>query len=257
MTRTDRPRSSRVGRRAGRASRRRRTVLELVLSLLGLAALLYGADLAARTGAESLLARGFQDATGASARPDVEVRGAFFLPQVIRGAYTSVDVTTQGISTGPLRIERVDSHLTDVRVPFHDVLVRDVGRVSIGRTQSEVTLTYGDLTSYLRQTGRPLTLAAADDGTVRIDGTLDLLTEQVDATAVVALSVDGGALRVRPTQIEGGEDLSSLKQLLLGQRLAFTVPLDTLPFGLQLTRVTADATHVEVGVQGTRVVVDP
>ncbi|RCK68620.1 DUF2993 domain-containing protein [Desertihabitans brevis] len=243
--------------RRRRAVPRLATVLQVVASLLGLGALLWGADAAVRVGAESLLARNLQASTGVSDRPEVELHGTFVLPQVIRGSYGSVDVSMQGIVTGPLRVERVDAQLEDVRIPFHDVLVRDLREVGVGRASSVVTLTYGDLSSYLRETGRPLTLSAADDDTVRVSGTVDLLDQRVDAAAVVALSAGRDGVRVTPTQVEGIGALDPLDRLLLGQRLTFTVPLDTLPFGLQVTEVAPDATHVVVRVQGSRLVVDP
>ncbi len=121
----------------------------------------WGADALARLGAEALLARNIQNATGVSEPPVVEVRGFAFVPQVVRGAYNEVDVTTRGITSGPLRIERVDSQLFDVRVPFHDVLVQDIRRVGIGRSVEDVTLRFDDLNAYFDATGRPLQLAPA------------------------------------------------------------------------------------------------
>src|SRR5215216_422628 len=77
-----------------------------------------------------------------------------FLPQVIRGTYSEVEVTTRGIMSGPLRIDRVESHLFDVRVPFHDVLVRSIRRVGIGRSVETINVSYRDLNAYFAATGR-------------------------------------------------------------------------------------------------------
>lgn len=222
-----------------------------------LIALGWGTDALARFAAESLLARNVQDATGVAERPGVKVHGSLFLPQVIRGAYSSVDVTTRGITNGLLRVERVDSHLTDVRVPFHDVLVRDIGQVGIGRAHENVTVTWVDLNAYLNRTGRPLTLAPADEGTVEATGSVDLLGHRVAASALLALLAVDGGLRLTPTQIDGTVPLSQTSRLLLNQRLTFTVPLDTLPFGLQLTSVNTNPDGVHAVAAGSGIILQP
>src|SRR5919202_6856717 len=110
-------------------SQRRRTLIEVTVFVVAVFFLGWGADALARLGAEGLLARNIQNATGVREAPVVNVRGFAFVPQVVRGAYSQVDVTTRGITSGPLRVDRVSSRLLDVRVPFHDVLVQDIRRV--------------------------------------------------------------------------------------------------------------------------------
>jgi len=122
-------------RRRGLSPERRRLLLQVLGLIVVVALLLWGADTLARIRAETLLSRNIQDATGVEVPPEVDVHGIFFLPQVIRGVYSEVHVTTEGVTGGPLRIDRVESQLSDVRVPFHDVLVRDIRRVGIGRSE--------------------------------------------------------------------------------------------------------------------------
>ncbi len=148
-----------------------------------MALLLWGADTMARIRAETLLSRNIQDATGVEVPPEVDVHGIFFLPQVIRGVYSEVQVTTEGVTSGPLRIDRVESQLFDVQVPFHDVLVRDIRRVGIGRSVENLDLTYEDLNAYFAATGRRLTLAPGRDGTVRISGNIEIANQSVPLSA--------------------------------------------------------------------------
>ena len=42
-----------------------------------------------------------------------------------------VDVGIRGVTSGPLRVDRVDARLRGVRLPFHDVLVRDLGELGV------------------------------------------------------------------------------------------------------------------------------
>jgi hypothetical protein len=249
------------GRRAGnrrRLWRRWRTGIEVVIFVTAVFFLGWGADALAREGAEVLLARNIQHATGVVERPVVVVRGFAFVPQVVRGAYNEVEVSTQGITSGPLRIEHVDSQLFDVRVPFHDVLVQDIRRVGVGRSVEDVTLRYEDLNAYFAATGRPLHLAPAANGEVTITGSVDVLGRQVQVNATVALSVADEILRISPRQINtGAVSLDQASRLLLGQRLTLSVPLGTLPFGHQLTSVTASADAIRLQAEGTAIIVQP
>jgi LmeA-like phospholipid-binding len=242
----------------GLSPARRRALLQTFGVIVIVALLLWGADTMARIGAETLLERNIQDATGVEVRPEVDVRGVFFLPQVIRGSYSEVHVTTQGITSAPLRIDRVDSQLFDVRVPFHDVLVRDIRRVGIGRSVENLHLTYEDLNAYFAATGRRLELAPGRDGAVRVTGNVEVANQSVPLSADATLSVEGDALRISPENLDTGSgSLDAASRLLLGKRLRILVPLGTLPFGHHLTGVRADPDGVHLTAMGTGIVVQP
>jgi LmeA-like phospholipid-binding len=244
------------GRR--KLSQGRRTALEAIAFVTILFFLGWGADSLARLGAESLLARNIQNATGVIEPPTVAVRGFAVVPQVVRGAYNEVDVTTRGITSGPLRIDQVDSQLFDVRVPFHDVLLQDIRRVGIGRSVEDVTLRYADLNAYFKATGRPFQLGAAETGKVQITGPVNILGQGVQVSADASLSVSDGALRITPDEIRTGDTaLNQASRLLLGQRLRLTVPLGTLPFGHQLTSAAPDANGIHLQAEGTAIIVEP
>jgi hypothetical protein len=243
--------------RHGRPARRR-FMLQVVGVVVVAVLLLWGADTLARIGAQTLLERNIQDATGVEVRPEVKVRGLLFLPQVIRGAYSEVHVTTRGITSGPLRIDRVDSQLFDVRVPFHDVLVRDIRRVGIGRSVENLDLTYEDLNAYLAATGRRLMLAPSSDGTVTLSGKVNVLSQNVRVSADATLSVEDDLLRISPQNLGAGPvSLDAASRLLLRQRQTLTVPLGTLPFGHRLTGVEPDQDAVHITAEGAAIVIKP
>ena len=129
-------------------------------------------------------------------------RRRVFLPQALRGAYQEVDISVVGIRSGPLRIERVDARLYDVRVPFRDVVLRDIRRVGIGRSDDVISLRFQDLEQLLRDHRREVRLARTDDGQVRMRGFFSVLGQTVQATADVDLSVDGNQLRITPGDID-------------------------------------------------------
>jgi hypothetical protein len=243
--------------RHGRPARRR-FMFQVLGVVVVVVLLLWGGDTLARIGAQTLLERNIQDATGVEVRPEVKVRGLLFLPQVIRGAYSEVHVTTRGITSGPLRIDRVDSQLFDVRVPFHDVLVRDIRRVGIGRSVENLDLTYEDLNAYLAATGRRLMLAPSSDGTVTLSGKVNVLSQNVRVSADATLSVEDDLLRISPQNLGAGPvSLDAASRLLLRQRQTLTVPLGTLPFGHRLTGVEPDQDAVHITAEGAAIVIKP
>lgn len=255
------PSNANRGKHSGgrhRLSQQGRTAIEVVVFVTAVFFLGWGADALARMGAEALLARNIQNATGVSEPPVVNVQGFAFVPQVVRGAYNEVNVTTRGITSGPLRIDQVNSQLFDVRVPFHDVLVQDIRRVGVGQSIEDVTLRYEDLNAYFDATGRPLQLAPGEGDEIQLTGTVDVLSQQVEVNATVSLSVVEETLRIIPRQIDTGSvTLSRASRLLLGQRLRLTVPLGTLPFGHQLTSVAASTEGIRLRAEGSAIIVQP
>ncbi len=241
------------------AQSRRRARLSPVAVLAGLLLLLWGVDTAARVAAQSLVARSIQVNTGVPERPEVHIRGAVFLPQLVRGAYSKVDVTTRGITSGDLRVDRVESQLLDVRVPFHDVLVGNVVRVAIAHSQERLHLTYDDVNAYLEATDRPLKLQSAEDGKVRLTGTLDIAGQQISASATMDVSVANGAIKLTPRRINAGGNGSEEGSggPLLGERLTLTLPLEDLPFGHRLTSVSPSTDGIEVLTEGTAILLQP
>jgi hypothetical protein len=233
-------------------------MIELVIFVTAVFFLGWGADGLARAGAEALLARNIENATGVSEPPAVSVQGFAFVPQVVRGAYDQVHVTTRSVTSGPLRVDRVDSQLFDVRVPFHDVLVQDVRRVGVSRSVEDVALRYEDLNAYFNATGRPLRLAPAENGETRLTGVVDVLSQRVEVNATVTFSVADDALRITPRQINtGNATLNQASRLLLGQRLTLSVPLGTLPFGHQLTSAAVSPDGISLRAEGKAIIVQP
>ncbi len=238
--------------------RRRRTAIEAVILTIGIGFLFWGADALARTGAESLLERNIQDVTGVVETPHVELHGPFLLIQAIRGAYDEVEVSVVDVRSGPLQVRRVEATLQDVRLPFRDLVLRDIRRVGIGTATDRVTLQFSDLNDYFEVTGRPLRLTGGEDGSVAMSGSFNVLGQSIPVDAQVDLSVDDSQLRITPRQIDTGDAaLSQAGRLLLDQRLNLTVPLDTLPFGQQLTEITSDQEAIYLRARSTGVILRP
>lgn len=236
---------------------RRSTLLLAASVALGVVLVLWGTDRLARWAAEDLVARNVQLATGVLETPQVEVHGGFVLLQVLEGRYERVDVVLEDLRAGPLRFERVEAELSGVHVPFHDVLTRDVDVVLLERTREVATLGYDDLNTYLAATGRPLRLTGTPDGDVVLAGTVEVLGRRLSATARAVLAAADGDLAVRPTRIETGTFLDEASELLLQQRFTLAVPLDSLPFGRDVSDVDTGENRLTVEGRGAGVVLTP
>ena len=241
------------------ATHRRRQRLAAVLVVVGLLLIGWAGEVVSHRGAETLITRDVQSATGVTETPQVDIGGQLFLPQVVRGAYDRVHVQVRGVSSGPLVIDQLDADLTDVRVPFHDVLVRDVRTIGVGHSEETVRISYPALNAYLNATGRSVRVAPGPDGKgVTVSGTVTVLDRRVTTSAQVALSVADGNLLLAPSSIDtGATHLGGTAQLLLGQRLTLVVPLGNLPFAQRLTTVQPTADGLVVQAVGDAVLLQP
>jgi hypothetical protein len=189
----------------------------------------------------------------------VTVHGGLFLPQVVRGRYTDVEVDMTNVTSEALTMASLHAHLDDVFVPFHDVLVRDVHRVVIRRSTERVQITPAEINAYLHRTGRLLDVAAADrPDELRITGHVRLLGREVAVSGDAAVSAADGAVEIRPTSLD--TDLAALdavSRALLNTRLTLRLPLTGLPFGQRVTGASVGAAGVEVQAAGRGIVIQP
>lgn len=242
---------------SGRGRRHRLTKLftaQLLIVVAAYALAGWGLDWMSRIGAQSLVARSIQRAEGLAVRPDVDVRDAFFVPQVVSGRYHEVDVHVQGLQDGPLRLADVTAQLYGVHVPLHDVVTRNVSAVPVDRTHETVTLTYGDVNAYLRSRGQRLAVSAGPAGQVRITAHLSVLGRSIGVSADAKVHAVPGHLQVTPTQLDTGSPLDAGSRALLGQRLAFDVPTSRLPFGQRVTDIRPGPNAIVVEAAGQNIV---
>jgi hypothetical protein len=235
------------------AGGRRRTAGLAVTVVLGTVLLLWGADRLARWGAESVLARAVQEQTGVLERPTVDVQGGPVLLQALRGRYAAVEVGVDTLSSGPLRVEGYAADLDGVYLSFHDLLDGNVARVHVERSAETAFLSYDDLERFLRFAGRDLDVEAADDGRLRLSGTVDVLGEDRTVSATVRVDVEEAALVLLPTRLDTAEPLDGLPELLVTQRFTVRVPLDPLPLAQVVEEVRVQPAGLAIRTSGTAV----
>jgi hypothetical protein len=196
--------------------------------------------------------------TGVRTAPDVELHGGSFLLQALRGRYERVDVSLSDLSSGPVRISRLDARLTGVRLPFSELLLRNPDVMAVERATGRALLTYDDLDGYLDFTGRPYAVRpGAEPDEVAISGSVRVLGRDYDVSVEAVLGAEGGALTVTPSRLDTGSTLDRPAELLLGRRFTFVVPLDPLPFGQRVTDIAAQPEGIVIRTETEGVVLRP
>lgn len=202
----------------------------LVVAVL-LSALVVGADLVAVGVAERVIAGQAQRAAMLPERPQVDVQGFPFLTQALRGRYEHVRLRATG-GLGVVEVDRLDVRLQGVRVPVSDVVGGRVDAIPVDRLRGEVVVTYAWLSE---QAGKGLTLSAQGD-LLRVRGEVRVLGQELAASALSEVRLVDGAVLVRAQELDtGAGPVDRFLESVLADRFDVRVPIEGLPYGLDLT----------------------
>ena len=226
-------------------------LLITVLVLLGLLVVADrdGAEIASREVAK-------QAAASADLRtpPDVDIGGFPFLTQALAGRYDRVTVRADDLPAGELSVARLDATLTGVEVPLSDALSGSVGTVPVSGVRARALVAYDELT---RRSGDRSLTVAPDGDRVRVTGEVRVLGKTVSATAVSRVEVVEGDLLVTAESYEvGNQTVDDLLERALGDRLDLRVPVEGLPYGLEVSGVEVTAEGVSVRAEAGPTVLD-
>ena len=211
-----------------------RTLARVVGVLLVLLVLLFVADRVALGLSEKAVAQRVQMTAGLAEPPDVEIRGIPFLTQAVRGRYADVVVRADRVTAGTLPVDAFVAELTGVQIPLSDVVQDRANPVPVDTLDARALLPYSTITAAVADRG--LSVAPAGDGRVRVTGTLRLRGRDVEVAAVSRAELDGGSVFLTPERFETGLELADdVLTRLLGDRLDVRVPVQELPYGLQVT----------------------
>lgn len=202
---------------------------------------------------EGAVAARVKQESGLAASPEVELRGRPFLTQAFRGTYDDIVVRSRDVPAGQISFGTVETQLTAVRVPLSSALTGQVVTVPVGRVSTRALVTYDELTAALADRG--LQVTPADTGRLRVTSSVDVLGRTLSAAAVSRPTLEDRSIVVTAEQFEVGNEVAdSLLSRALGTSLDFTVPIDPLPYGLELRSVDARPAGVVVSAQATDVV---
>ncbi|GHC95831.1 hypothetical protein GCM10007079_47730 [Nocardiopsis terrae] len=213
----------------------------LVVLLILLAVLVVAADVGARSLAQNTLAERLAQQMEMSEEPDVSIEGWAFLPQVLGGTYTEVNIRAASATMSGVTVERVDATASDVEAPLSDLM--DQPTVTAGRVDGSFVVPYAYFDPHLPE---GMTIST-QDGEPRISGELAIPELGISApvSAGGEFTVDGDNLSVTPVDIQVGDAPIDVSGAVAGM-LTFSAQVPNLPFGLTVTDMEATSSGLKV-----------
>lgn len=231
---------------------------KLVIALLVVIGLLVAADFAASSAAERLVAERLRTQLHLEQNPDVTVHGGFpFLAQVFNGDYKNVEITAPSVRAGALHDIGVTANLHHARVPFSEIMNRNINKIDVDRATGQFRLKAADVGQMiaipdLKVEPGPPGLVSADAGDkqapVKLSGTIEVFGIKFVVTVSGVMAVVDGKLEVQPKDMQINSSLAGDLPLSEGikrsalEKFRTTIDPSTLPF-----RVTPTGVRVEHG----------
>ncbi|RJO73738.1 DUF2993 domain-containing protein [Nocardia panacis] len=176
-------------------------------------------------------------------RPHVEIRGVPFLTQAIDGTYRDIDIRVGDWSGQQISVHDLDVALTGVSAPLTDMVQ---GRTSniVAQTATATALVPFDTIQHFAPP-EVESISNGPDG-LRVSGTFPVEGVPVAGTVVVTVAPTDNGIEVTPVSVRTAGDGPTIPLALLRRNLTFTVPLQRLPLGAQLTAIQSAATGLRV-----------
>lgn len=231
----------------GRMSRR--AVRWLIISVGGLLVLLLVGDRVGAAIAERIAGDALQSSQHLDSRPEVDIAGFPFLTQLVSGHYDEVTVTAKNV---PLGLHARGLVLSRLQVVLHDLTVSgSFSHFHAETADADAILDYGQL-------GRVLgvELHYAGDGRVEAVKPVTIAGHTFRARVSARPTLQNQSLQFTDTSVEG---VAGVPDVLVGSLVRIfgvTIPLQSIPFDVQLRSVMAGPDGVSVTLAGRDLVYD-
>jgi LmeA-like phospholipid-binding len=211
---------------------RKLLIAVVVLLLLGAAA-----DFVAARVFEDRVTEALQREYDLGRRPVVQVRDVPFLPHLLTGRFSTIDVAATDASAKGINAAQLQLTLHGVEVP-REVLLGEPGRVTVERADGTIELTEAEVNRLLADRLRGGALAIEADG-VEVRTQVPFLGQTLDALVAGRLGARDGEVTFTAEEVRLGDQgvLDPGQADLLASRFTFQVPLPDLPAGVRLERV--------------------
>jgi len=216
---------------------------KLLVALVVLTLLALGVDRGGVYVAERVAGSSLQDSQGLSERPDVEIAGFPFLDQLASGRYDRIEVAVRELPLGTdvgLSLARLDLVLSDVET------TRDFSRIDVGRARADAVISFADLGDLLG-----VDLSSAGNGQLRVSRTFSVLGTDVEPSITVAPTIVDGALSLSEFSVNGVADAAGVVTEALDELLGVAVPLQGIPFDVELDDVGVERDGVHLSLSGS------
>jgi LmeA-like phospholipid-binding len=240
------------------SSRLGRWTAVTAVALVVAAAITYASDWASREAAQAVVAHSIKKAKPALTGVDVDIKGAFFLPQLVDGRYGHVHVDLQHVEGEGLVVQTLHADLYGVQVPLARVARQAVMAIPIDHSEEQALITYHALNDYLAANGQPVSVANGNGNQLKINAHLSALGRDLTVSADAKLQPGRNYIDVTPTHLDTGNGVvDRASTLLLRVRLAFRIPTSPLPFGQQVQSLRAGPDGIVVVATGRHVTILP
>jgi LmeA-like phospholipid-binding len=226
----------------------RRLLLVLLILAVGV-----GADFASARVFESKVTTALERRYQLGDRPIVQVRDFPFLPRLLAGRLSTVDLAANDARAQGVTLDSVEVHLHGVRVP-RTVLLGGHGEVRIDRADGQVALSQEQVNRLVGDQLQGGTVAIDTRG-VRVEVRREVLGRQVDAVVAGRLVARGGRLAFQPRSIEVGGVRDQALEASLLPSFSFDVPLPPLPVDIDVQRVDTERGQIVLAGRATGIAV--
>lgn len=177
---------------------------------------------------------------GLAEQPSVKIGGFPFLTQAVDGRYEDVEIragewTDQGISVRNLEVK-----LTGVSAPLTDLLQSRTSNIEADEATATALVPYDTVKGYA-----PAGVESISDSPegLRVTGKFEVegIPVPVPATVVVTVNPTAGGIEVVPVSVQSTMGGPTVSLAWLRDSLTFTVPLQKLPLGAELTAIKPSA----------------
>jgi hypothetical protein len=224
----------------------------LVIALVVVLGLLVAVDRIGVAVADRVLAGQIRDQLQLQQTPDVSIRGIPFLTQAAGGEYSDVRVTIPDVDSGALQNIVVDARLQGVRVPPGDAVRRRIDEVPVDRITGDLSVRYEDLARASGISGLRIT---REGDALRLTGSVEVLGQQLDATATGRVEVSGNDIVINAERAEvNGIEVPQVALDAAARLLSFRVSPSGLPLSLRITAVDVGDEALQVSAVSEDVV---
>ena len=198
-----------------------RTVGRVIIAVIVIAAVYLVVDFTGRVWAEAYVATQLQKSLAMSAKPEVTFGGPLFVPQLVSGSLTSARAEAEDFTTGNVAFVDVNLRMEDVQFSPGKLLFHDDSTIIARSGSGSASMTADQLTDAFRAQGVPIDIRFTPEGDVRV------AASQLEASAVIAATIEQGDLVLRPTN-----------PILQRLHIAFTLDLPEFIPGLTYESIT-------------------
>lgn len=219
----------------------------ILSTLLVLAALFVGGDVALRAYVEGRVATAVQGSLGLPVRPDLALEGFPFSLSFFRGRFNEVEVTVPDVDLEGLRMDLVVLRLSDVRFDPREMLSGATRIRSEGGT-GRAELGEQALTAFVQEHDAPVEVRL-QGSSVEVSTRVIVGGNETAASATGPLRLEGDVLVFDPQEVELEGSVG-----IPAQALAFSVELPELVPGVTYERVVVsdETVTLEANLAGAR-----